>query len=105
MRSALRVTGDQRKGWKFFPGKAALGELDVSEEIVEPGAVEKKRSDICCGKQGILSFQESKGLFTAHVSRQWGPGGWGWNIFYPSLLEPACVRIWAGVKVRGIQMA
>jgi hypothetical protein len=75
MRSALRVTGDRRKGWKSFPGKAVLGGLDLSKEIVEPGSVEKKLSDICCGKQGLLSFQESKSPFTVHVSRQRGPGG------------------------------
>lgn len=29
--------------------------------MLEPGSVEKKLPDICCGNQGLLSFQESKG--------------------------------------------
>lgn len=62
MLSSPGVTGDQRKGWASFPGKVVWGGLeDVSEEMFEPGSVAKKFSDIGHGKQGILSFQGSKG--------------------------------------------
>lgn len=79
MRSALGITRDQKKCWKFFPGKVVWGGLDVSGVMSEPSSVEVIR--YLLWETGFSAFRSQKAPFAVHVSRRWGQGGWGIHSF------------------------